>query len=80
MVKFDQNGYLNAVSNSGEQFLPLVDFINAYALPVQLLTPNGVTFSDDGLLWIVDTTSSSFFSFDPLSEVIYSVCYCRSCT
>ena len=68
LVKFDQNGYLNAVSNSGEQFLPLVDFINAYALPVQLLTPNGVTFSDDGLLWIVDTTSSSFFSFDPLSE------------
>jgi virginiamycin B lyase len=68
LVKFDQDGYLDAVSNSGEQFLPLIDFINAYALPVQLLTPNGITFSDDGLLWIVDTTSSSFFSFDPLSE------------
>ena len=68
LVKFDQNGYLDAVSDSGEQFLPLVDFINAYALPVQLLTPNGITFSDDGLLWIVDTTSSSFFSFDPSSE------------
>jgi virginiamycin B lyase len=48
--------------------LPLVDFISAYALPVQLLTPNGITFSDDGLLWIADTTSSSFFSFDPSSE------------
>ena len=68
LVKFNQNDYLSAVSNSGEQFLPLVDFISAYALPVQLLTPNGITFSDDGLLWIVDTTSSSFFSFDPLSE------------
>ena len=68
LVKFNQNGYLDAVSNSGEQFLPLIDFINAYALPVQLLTPNGITFSGDGLLWIVDTTSSSFFSFDPLSE------------
>ena len=68
LVKFNQDGYLDAVSKSGEQFLPLVDFINAYALPVQLLTPNGITFSDDGLLWIVDTTSSSFFSFDPLSE------------
>ena len=68
LVKFDQDGYLDAVSISGEQFLPLVDFINAYALPIQLLTPNGMTFSDDGLLWIVDTTSSSFFSFDPLSE------------
>ena len=68
LVKFNQNDYLSAVSNSGEQFLPLVDFISAYALPVQLLTPNGITFSDDGLLWIVDTTSSSFFSFDPSSE------------
>jgi len=68
LVKFNQNDYLSAVSNSGEQFLPLVDFISAYALPVQLLTPNGITFSDDDLLWIVDTTSSSFFSFDPSSE------------
>ena len=68
LVKFNQNDYLSAVSNSGKQFLPLVDFISAYALPVQLLTPNGITFSDDGLLWIVDTTSSSFFSFDPSSE------------
>jgi len=68
LVKFNQNDYLFAVSNSGEQFLPLVDFISAYALPIQLLTPNGITFSDDGLLWIVDTTSSSFFSFDPSSE------------
>jgi virginiamycin B lyase len=68
LVKFNQNDYLNAVSNSGEQFLPLVDFISAYALPVQLLTPNGITFSDDGTLWIVDTTSSSFFNFDPSSE------------
>ena len=68
LVKFNQNDYFDAVSTSGEQFLPLVDFINAYALPVQLLTPNGITFSDDGLLWIADTTSSSFFSFDPLSE------------
>ena len=68
LVKFNQNDYLSAVSNSGEQFLPLVDFISAYALPIQLLTPNGITFSDDGLLWIADTTSSSFFSFDPSSE------------
>ena len=68
LVKFNQNDYLNAVSNSGEQFLPLVDFISAYALPVQLLTPNGITFSDDDTLWIVDTTSSSFFNFDPSSE------------
>ena len=68
LVKFNQNDYRNDVSNSGEQFLPLIDYISAYALPVQLLTPNGITFSDNGLLWIADTTSSSFFSFDPSTE------------
>ena len=68
LVKFNQNNYRDDVSNSGEQFLPLADYITGYQLPVQLLTPNGVTFSDDGLLWIADTTSSSFFSFDPSSE------------
>jgi len=68
LVKFNQHGYRDDVSNSGEQFLPLIDYIVGYPLPVQLLTPNGVTFSDDGTLWIADTTSSSFFSFDPSSE------------
>ena len=68
LVKFNQNDYRDAVSDSGEQFLPLIDYISAHALPVQLLTPNGIAFTDDGLLWIADTTSSSFFSFDPSSE------------
>ena len=68
LVKFNQNDYRTDVSDSGEQFLPLIDYISAYALPVQLLTPNGITFSDDGLLWIADTTSSSFFSFEPSTE------------
>ena len=68
LVKFNQNDYRDAVSISGEEFLPLINFISAYALPVQLLTPNGVAFSDDGMLWIADTTSSSVFSFNPSSE------------
>jgi virginiamycin B lyase len=68
LVKFNQNDYRDDVSDSGEQFLPLIDYISAYALPVQLLTPNGIAFADDGLLWIADTTSSSFFSFDSSSE------------
>ena len=68
LIKFNQNDYRNDVLNSGEQFLPLIDYIEGYPLPMQLLTPNGVTFSDDGRLWIADTTSSSIFSFDPSSE------------
>ncbi|HEY5735165.1 MAG TPA: lyase [Nitrosopumilus sp.] len=67
LVKFNQNGYLESVANSDEKFLPLLDFIVVYQLPVALLTPNGAVFGDDGTLWIADTTSSSFFSFDPVS-------------
>ncbi|MCV0431574.1 lyase [Nitrosopumilus sp.] len=68
LVKFDQNGYLNSVANSDEQFLPLLDFVDIYELPVSLLTPNGIVVTDDGSIWLADTTSSSFFNFDPDTE------------
>jgi virginiamycin B lyase len=68
LVKFNQNGYFDSVANSDEKFLPLLDFIEIYQLPVSLLTPNGAVVTDDGLIWLADTTSSSFFSFDPLTE------------
>jgi virginiamycin B lyase len=68
LVKFDQNGYLKSVANSDEKFLPLLDFIEIYQLPETLLTPNGIVVADDGTIWLADTTSSSFFSFDPVTE------------
>ncbi len=68
LVKFDQNGYRNLVATSGQQYLPLMDFIELYQLPVSLLTPNGAVVTDDGTIWIADTTSSSFFNFDPDTE------------
>ena len=68
LVKFNQNGYFDSVTNSGEQFLPLMDYIEVYQLPVTLLTPNGAVVGDDGIIWLADTTSSSFFSFDPVTE------------
>jgi virginiamycin B lyase len=68
LVKFDQNGYLKSVANSDEKFLPLLDFIEIYQLPKTLLTPNGIVVADDGTIWLADTTSSSFFSFDPMTE------------
>ena len=67
LVKFNQNGYLDSVANSDEKFLPLLDFIEIYELPSELLTPNGVEVSGDGSVWLADTTSSSFFSFDPIT-------------
>ncbi|KAF6247163.1 lyase [Nitrosopumilus sp. b3] len=68
LVKFDQNAYFNSVSNSGENYLPLLDFIEIYQLPPELLTPNGSVVTDDGTIWLADTTTSYFFNFDPVTE------------
>ena len=66
LVKFDQNSYFKSVAGSDYPFLPLLDFIEIYELPATLLTPNGVVVADDGTIWLADTTSSSFFNFDPM--------------
>ena len=68
LVKFDQEGYRSNAANTGEEFLPLFEYIDVLPLPLELLTPNGVTFTDDGKLWIADTSSSNFFSFNPEDE------------
>ena len=68
LVKFNQNGYFDSVANSEEKSLPLLDFIEIYELPPELLTPNGSVVDDDGLIWLADTTTSYFFSFDPSTE------------
>ena len=68
LVKFNQNAYLNSVANSNEQSLPLLDFIQIYPLPPELLTPNGAEITSDGTIWLADTTSSFFFNFDPVTE------------
>ena len=65
LIKFDQNDYRNTAAISENQFLPLLNFIEYYDLPFGLTTPNGVTVSDDGTVWLADTASSYFFSFDP---------------
>ena len=39
LVKFNQNGYLDSVANSDDQFLPLLDFIEVYQLPPELTYP-----------------------------------------
>ena len=68
LVKFDHTGYRNQVQESGKEFFAGEMFTEIYPLPVELLTPNGSIVSDDGKIWLADTTSSSFFSFDPINE------------
>jgi virginiamycin B lyase len=68
LVKFDQEGYRASAANSGQEFLPLMDHIEVLALPATMLTPNGAVAAEDGKIWIVDTSSSNFFSFNPQDE------------
>ena len=64
LINYDHEDYRNDVLNSGEQFLPMMDYVITYTLPPQLIIPNGIAFSDDDTLWISDSGSSSFFSFE----------------
>lgn len=68
LVKYDQNGFQKSVANSSEDSLPLLDFIQVFQLPNDIFAPNGAVVSDDGKIWLADTSSSHFISFDPQSE------------
>ncbi len=68
LVKYDQNGFQQSVANSGQDTLPLLDFIQIFELPQDILTPNGAVVSEDGKIWLADTSSSHVFSFNPTTE------------
>ncbi len=68
LVQFDQDGYLASVMGSKNKFRPVLNFIEVYVLPPELLTPNGVVVSADGTIWLTDTSTSSFFNFNPLTK------------
>jgi len=69
LVKFDYPGYEFEVTQ-GEvtQGLLLQDFVEWYNFPAGLATPNGVAVGSDQKIWLADTSSNYFFSFDPKTE------------
>lgn len=67
LIKFDQEGYRNSISNISGSTLPPLDYIEIFQLPSELLTPNGVAISD-GMIWLADTSSSAVFNFDPTTQ------------
>ncbi len=69
LVKFDQEGYRASAANTDEEFLPLFEYLDVLPLPTTLLTPNGLATTDDGKIWLADTSSSNFFSFNPQDEI-----------
>ena len=68
-MKFDYTGY-EFQSTQGEvtQGLLLQDFVEWYNFPPGLTTPNGVTVGPEQKIWLADTSSNYFFSFDPKTE------------
>ena len=60
LVKFDRDGYVEGTQ--------LNNSTSVYEFPPDLTTPNGVVVGPEGKIWILDTSSSYFFSFDPDSK------------
>lgn len=59
LVRFDRPAYAEAPDADPSSFM------DRYALPRESTTPNGVTVGADGRVWIMDTSSSYLFAFDP---------------
>ena len=69
LVKFDYPGYeFQSAQGEVTQGLLLQDFVEWYNFPVGLTTPNGVAVGPDQKIWLADTSSNYFFSFDPKTE------------
>ena len=70
LVKFDYPAYELQSNTVGEvtQGLLLQDFVEWYNFPPGLTTPNGVASGPEQKIWLADTSSNYFFSFDPKTE------------
>ncbi|MBM3895238.1 MAG: lyase [Thaumarchaeota archaeon] len=66
LIKFDQKSYFEA-SALAKEGVPLFDFSKVFQLPA-MNAPNGISAGNDGRIWLADTSSSFFYSFDPISE------------
>ena len=65
LLKLNQTKIFDQANNLEQIQTDLLDFIDVYQFPSGMTTPNGISASTDGNIWIVDTSSSFFFKFDP---------------
>ena len=68
LAKFNQDKFEKSPAGQFEKSTPLFDLIDVYQFPKGMTTPNGIAAGTDGKIWIADTSSSFFFSFDPNTE------------
>ena len=65
--KLNLADYQNEVSIDDTE-TTLGEYIHVFDFPHDLNTANGLTTDQNGNVWIVDTSSSFFFRFDPTTE------------
>ncbi|MGI0063999.1 MAG: virginiamycin B lyase family protein [Nitrosopumilaceae archaeon] len=69
LAKFNQDKFeKSSTAQFGNSTTPLFDLISVYQFPKGMTTPNGIAAGTNGKIWIADTSSSFFFSFDPNTE------------
>ena len=62
--KYEQDSYLASTGMD----IPLENYFEVYDFHQDLNIANGLSIDENDNIWIVDTTSSFFFKFDPVSE------------
>lgn len=67
LVKFNQKEYRDSTINANGDTLTPLDYLEVFQLPSEIFTPNGVAVSDS-MVWLADTSSSSIFNFDPITQ------------
>ena len=68
LVKFDLEKYQMDASSDVDETTTLENYIDVFDFPIGLNTANGLTIDFDDNVWIVDTSSSFFFKFNPETE------------
>jgi len=69
LVKANQEKIRELINSEENEEAKMFDFINIYQFPAGMTTPNGISAGPQGLIWISDTSSNLFFSFDPETEI-----------
>jgi len=62
--QYKQDSYLASTGMD----IPLEGYFDVYDFPTDLTTANGLSVDENDNVWIVDTSSSFFFKFDPNEE------------
>ncbi len=65
LVKLDYARFSETLETANNSTL---EYIDVYTLPPNLGTPVGLTVDESDNVWIADTTSSSFFKFEPTTQ------------